>query len=190
MFGLGNPSQKYAYSRHNVGFDTVDGIAAFLHFKLRKRCFRLYRQAVVSMPSKVEATFVQPLTYMNRSGDISRFFFPQPYSIDELIVVCDNLDLPPGMIRIRKGGSTAGHNGLKSLVASLGSGDFIRVYVGIGRPKPPITIVDHVLGKPKDPEEAQALRSGVALAADAVMALCDGRPLDEVMRAYNRKNST
>lgn len=190
MFGLGNPGQKYTLSRHNVGFDTVDRIAAFLHFKLRKRCFRLYRQTVHAMPSGVEATFVEPLTYMNRSGDVVGFFIPKPFSVDELIVVCDNLDLPPGMIRIRKGGGTAGHNGLKSLVATLGSGEFLRVYVGIGRPEPPTSIVDHVLGKPCDPQESQALRSGVALAAEAVMALCEGRPLDEVMRAYNRKNTT
>ena len=190
MFGLGNPSRKYMLSRHNVGFDTIDGIAAFLQFKLRKRCFRLYRHAVVTMPSGTEATFVKPLTYMNRSGDIAHFFLPKPFSVDDLIVVCDNLDLPPGMIRIRKGGSTAGHNGLKSLVSSLDCGDFIRVYVGIGRPMQPITIVDHVLGKPSDPAETLALRAGVALAAEAVMALCDGRSLDEVMRAYNRKNTT
>jgi peptidyl-tRNA hydrolase, PTH1 family len=190
VFGLGNPGQKYTLSRHNVGFDTVDGVAAFLHFKLRKRCFRLYRQAVVCMSSGSEVTFVEPLTYMNRSGDIARYFLPKPFTVDELIVVCDNLDLPPGMIRIRKGGSTAGNNGLKSLVEALDCGDFIRVYVGIGRPTLPTTVVDHVLGRPTGLQESQELQAGVALAVDAVMALCDGRPLDEVMRAYNRKNSS
>jgi peptidyl-tRNA hydrolase, PTH1 family len=127
---------------------------------------------------------------MNKSGVIVGYFIPKVFSLDELIVICDNLDLPPGMIRIRKGGSTAGHNGLKSLVAALGSGDFIRVYVGIGRPVPPETVIDHVLGQGRDSKEVEAIREGISLAAKAVMALCDGISLEEVMRVYNRKNST
>ncbi len=190
MFGLGNPGPKYAYTRHNVGFDTVDTIAAFHQISLRKRCFRLYRSATILLPSGSKATLVEPLTYMNKSGGIVEYFIPKAFLIDELIVVCDNLDLPPGMIRIRKGGSTAGHNGLKSLVATLGSGEFIRVYVGIGRPVLPETVIDHVLGRGRDTQETEALRDGISLAAKAVMSLCDGISLEEVMRVYNRKNIT
>lgn len=126
---------------------------------------------------------------MNKSGEVVGCFIPKAFNLDELIVVCDNLDLPPGMIRIRKGGSTAGHNGLKSLVEALGSGEFIRVYVGIGRPIPPETVIDHVLGRGRDSQEVEAIREGCSLAAKAVLSLCDGIPLEEVMRVYNRKNT-
>lgn len=149
---------------------------------------RLYRQAKVTSGTH-ESLLVQPLTYMNRSGQIAHHFIPGKYRVEDLVVVCDNLDLPPGMIRIRRGGSSAGHNGLKSLIEHLGSSDFVRIYVGIGRPNPPATVVEHVLQVPGDEQEREALRRGVALASEAVVALCAGASVEEVARAYNRRNA-
>lgn len=128
ILGLGNPGAKYANSRHNVGFDAVEACAAFFQVRLRKRCFRLYRQAKVGS----SVTLVEPLTYMNNSGEVMQYF--PDVKAEEIVVVCDQMDLPPGLIRIRRGGSSAGHNGLKSLIDALGSSNFTRIYIGIGRP--------------------------------------------------------
>jgi PTH1 family peptidyl-tRNA hydrolase len=166
----------------------VDQIAAFLHITLRKRCFRLYRQASAVFPAGNASTFVEPLTFMNNSGAIAPYFLPKPFAVEDLIVVCDNMDLPPGMIRVRRGGSSAGHKGLTSLIDSIGSDSFIRIYVGIGHPVPPVSVVDYVLSEAQG-EERVALDLGIEQAVQAVLALCDGKPLEEVMRAHNRKNN-
>lgn len=162
--------------------------AAFLQSKMRKRCLRLYRQCRVSIGGS-ESLLVEPLTYMNRSGEIAHHFIPSPYTARDLVVVCDNLDLPPGMIRIRKGGSSAGHNGLKSLIGHIGSAEFTRIYVGIGRPAEGTTVVDHVLGVPAESSEQVALSQGVRLAMQAVLDLCAGKAVEEVARAYNKRNN-
>lgn len=184
VFGLGNPGTKYEHSRHNVGFDVLERTAAFFQCNLKKRCFRLYREAVGKTKTG-EFRLVQPLTYMNNSGDIARYF--SSYDVERLIVVCDNLDLPVGHIRIRKGGSSAGHNGLKSLISQLGSGEFIRIYIGIGRPDASHTVVEHVLQRPEPGGERDALESGIARGAEALEAMLNGMSLQEAMVEYNRK---
>lgn len=151
---------------------------------------RLYRQVAVSLDGGAPSLLVEPLTFMNNSGEIVHHFIPEHFTVDDLVVVCDNLDLPPGTIRIRKGGSSAGHNGLKSLIRELGSADFIRIYVGVGRPQPGKTVVEHVLEAPDTIVDREALAQGVALAAEAVMAFCKGASVEEVAREFNRRNGT
>lgn len=177
ILGLGNPGTKYDHSRHNVGFDAVAACAALFQVTLRKRCFRLYRSAKVAN----EVLLVQPLTYMNNSGKVLRYF--KESKAEDIIVVCDQMDLPVGMIRIRRGGSSAGHNGLKSLMGVLGSGDFIRIYIGIGRPMEGASVVEHVLGRSDDPRIAE----GIELAKCALADLIQGKSIQEVMFAYNRR---
>ena len=177
ILGLGNPGTKYEHSRHNVGFDVVSTCAAFFQVTLKKRCFRLYRQAKVGE----DVLLVQPLTYMNASAKVLKHF--SGIEASDIIVICDQLDLPPGMIRIRKGGSSAGHNGLKSLIEHLGNGEFIRIYVGIGRPKEGVSVVDHVLGVIDD----ERILDGIRLASQALVELVEGKMLQEVMVAYNRR---
>ncbi|MGE4583803.1 MAG: aminoacyl-tRNA hydrolase [Sphaerochaeta sp.] len=181
ILGLGNPGTKYADSRHNVGFSVLDASAAFFQVRLRKRCFHLYRYALVVTDNE-EFLLVQPLTYMNASGKVLKYF-PQ-VAPEDIIVVCDQMDLPSGMIRIRKGGSSAGHNGLKSLMQELDSGEFVRIYIGIGRPSEGVDVVDHVLGKETGPD----LQQGIRLGAEALNALIKGDSVQEVMIAYNRRN--
>jgi PTH1 family peptidyl-tRNA hydrolase len=181
---LGNPGAKYERSRHNVGFDVIAGTAAFFQVVLKKRCFRLYREAIGTAGGG-PFRLIQPLTYMNNSGEIARFFVDVP--VHDRIVVCDNLDLPAGQIRIRRGGSSAGHNGLKSVIDRWGSSDFLRIYVGIGRPSAGRTVVEHVLGRPEDGPEREALEAGIVRATDALIALLDGMTLQEAMVAFNRK---
>ncbi|WP_319758367.1 aminoacyl-tRNA hydrolase [uncultured Sphaerochaeta sp.] len=178
ILGLGNPGSKYANSRHNVGFDAVEACAAFFQVRLRKRCFRLYRQAKVGS----SVSLVEPLTYMNKSGEVMRYF--PDVKAEEIVVVCDQMDLPPGLIRIRRGGSSAGHNGLKSLISSLGSSNFTRIYIGIGRPDEGVSVVDHVLSR----DSSLALQEGIMLASSALQDLISGKSTEEVMLAYNRRN--
>jgi PTH1 family peptidyl-tRNA hydrolase len=180
VLGLGNPGTKYEHTRHNVGFDVVSQCAAFFQVRLKKRCFRLYRQAGVTVDGE-RYLLVQPLTYMNDSGAIA----PDFASVvpEEMIVVCDQMDLPPGTIRVRRGGSSAGHNGLKSVMAGFGGGDFIRIYVGIGRPAEGVSVVDHVLGT----EEGPLVADGVALACKALVDLMEGKRFEEVASVYNRR---
>lgn len=181
VLGLGNPGSKYDHTRHNAGFDVVERIAAFFQVRLRKRCFRLYRIASVHDEGRTQ-TLVEPLTYMNSSGEIAPDF--KDYAPEDMIVICDQMDLPVGRIRIRKGGSSAGHNGLKSLIANFGSSDFIRVYVGTGRPLPGESVVDHVLSKESDPAYPRALD----MARDAVIELLRGKSVNEVACAYNGRH--
>lgn len=182
ILGLGNPGSKYEHSRHNVGFAVIERCAAFFQVQLKKRCFRLYRQARVKTKGGV-ALLVEPLTFMNKSGEIARYFPRQNCS--DMIVVLDQMDLPLGMIRIREGGSSAGHNGLKSLIEGFGCSDFVRIYVGIGRPKPGISVVEHVLSVEEDPR----FMEGVEQASQALCSLLKGVPIKEVIHAYNRKAS-
>jgi len=180
VLGLGNPGTKYDHTRHNAGFDVVAECAAFFQVRLRKRCFRLYRTAPVTTNGH-DWLLVEPLTFMNNSGDIAPDFLP--VDTGSMIVVCDQMDLPVGNIRIRKGGSSAGHNGLKSVIAGFGGSDFIRLYVGTGRPKEGESVVDHVLSRETDP----LYEDGLAKAKEALVALMQGKPLIEVESAYNRR---
>ncbi len=180
ILGLGNPGTKYEQSRHNVGFAVVEQSAAFFQVRLKKRCFRLYRYAKLAIGDSSHL-LVQPLTYMNNSGDIAKHFPKQ--ACKDMIVVLDQMDLPLGMIRIREGGSSAGHNGLKSLIKQFGCSDFVRIYVGIGRPESGVSVVDHVLS----PEDDPRFDEGVKLATEALCALVEGTSIKEVIHAYNRR---
>lgn len=180
VLGLGNPHSKYEHTRHNVGFGVLEQCAAFFQVKLRKRCFHLYRHAEVQLDGQ-KVLLVEPLTYMNHSGKIADYFRDIPTS--EMVVICDQMDLPPGMIRVRRGGSSAGHNGLKSIIEEFGGSDFIRIYVGIGRPDEGVSVVDHVLGAIDNP----ATYEGVTLASQALVDLLNGKSVEEVAIAYNRR---
>ncbi len=175
VFGLGNPGAGYARTRHNVGFDTVERIAALKGMKLRKRCFRLYRRA-----SAGNLTLVEPLTYMNSSGDVVEENLKPG---DEMVVIVDQMDLPPGRIRIRRGGGSAGHNGLKSIIAAHGS-DFIRIYVGIGRPQEGTSVTDHVLTRFNETDRA-LVDQAEERAAEAVLRLAGGERFESVVQWAN-----
>ncbi len=153
IVGLGNPGQGYANSRHNVGFMCVNHFAR-TH---RIRFDRKLGKARIGMGEVAgsEVVVARPQTFMNLSGQaVSRLVRKFNIVPDNLLVICDDLDLPLGKIRIRWGGSSAGHKGVESIIAELGSRDFIRIRVGIGRPPVPAgsgestetDIVDYVLG--------------------------------------------
>ncbi len=191
VFGLGNPGATYEHTRHNVGFDAVNEAAAFLHVKLRKRCFRLYREAKIledndasgRRQSSVKASLVEPLTYMNNSGEVVKYFDNN----STFIVVCDNMDLAVGGLRIKKGGGASGQKGLNSIASNLGKTDFIRIYIGIGRPSDGVEVVDHVLQREPSGPKKDALDKAIKDAAMAIVKFINGATVEELQLEYNRK---
>lgn len=146
IVGLGNPDKKYQGTYHNVGFMVIDKLAEMLGVTLKEdKCRANFATTYVNGKKTIIA---KPMTYMNLSGEavvaLSSYF---NVPLEEIIVVYDDIDLPVGDIRIRKNGSAGTHNGMRNIIANLGSGDFPRVRVGIGKPKPPMQLVDYVLSR-------------------------------------------
>ena len=168
-----------------MGFLAVDLLAANLGISLRKPFFRTYEICVASNIRGITA-LIKPLSFMNNSGislpRILRKFGSTP---EQVLVICDTLDLPSGVCRLKRRGKDAGHNGLKSIMSSLGTGDFARLYIGIGRPGPTVEVVDWVLGEP-DCQERALLDAAIARSAQAVEQLLD-HPIEHVMNELNKK---
>ena len=182
IIGLGNPGSEYSHTRHNVGFDAVDYAAAFFQTKLKKRCLCNYRYAKV--PGGI---IVQPLTFMNKSGLVLRHFRKYNLKASDIMVVCDNMDLGTGGIRIKNGGGNGGQKGLNSIQQFLGSSDFIRLFIGTGRPAEGVQVIDHVLSKETDPAKAKELEKAVEDAAKAIEAFIGGEDVAKLQSVYNRK---
>jgi PTH1 family peptidyl-tRNA hydrolase len=187
VVGLGNPGPKYERTRHNVGEEVVRLLAERHDAPLKAgRDNSLIGEARFTVGGDtVRAALAFPLTYVNDSGRavsslVRRYRIESP---EQIIVVQDELDLEPGVVRLKSGGGLAGHNGLRSVKQALGSADFLRVRVGVGRPgrgdrRP---VADYVLSPFAAEEDGEAL---VARAADAVETLArDG--LDEAQRRFN-----
>jgi len=148
IVGLGNPGAEYAQTRHNAGFWFVDEVADRLKVALApERSY--FGVAARTSVSGHPLWLLMPTTYMNLSGKsvaaLARFFKIAP---DEILVAHDELDLQPGQVRLKLGGSHAGHNGLKDIHAQLGSGDYWRLRIGIGHPGVKAEVIDYVLKKP------------------------------------------
>ena len=190
MVGLGNPGSTYAHTRHNVGFWAIDDLADRLgaSFALASRHSAAVTTATLPPSPGVDAiklVLAKPTTYMNESGRAVRAVAAF-HKIDprHVVAIHDELDLEPGRLRVKFGGGDNGHNGLKSMRAHLGTGDFARVRVGIGRPDGRQAAADWVLAKLK-PADADAMRVDAAIAADAVESLVrDG--LDVTQNRFNK----
>ncbi|HEX9775150.1 MAG TPA: aminoacyl-tRNA hydrolase [Actinomycetota bacterium] len=169
VVGLGNPGPEYRHTRHNVGFDVVEVLAERLAARLRpaKGSRAMAGTAKIGDAQVVLAT---PTTYMNASGEavapLARYY---KVEAADVIVVQDEIDLPLGQVRVKRGGGDAGHNGLKSITRSLGTRDYVRVRVGVGRPSGP-GAVDHVLSAFSTRERAEA-DIVIREAADVVFSL-------------------
>jgi peptidyl-tRNA hydrolase, PTH1 family len=185
VVGLGNPGAEYDKTRHNVGADTVRLLAERHHARLRPGKERAMA-AEITLAGKRLALAV-PLTYMNLSGE-SVHRLARRHGIDDparLVVVHDELDLPPGRVKVKVGGGLAGNNGLKSIVAHLKTQDFVRVRIGIGKPPGRQEGADHVLRKPGKAERAE-LEVAVQEAADAVELILAEGPAPAMTR-YNAR---
>ena len=172
IVGLGNPGREYEKTRHNAGFRALDILADKLGCKVDKSKFQgLYGQ-VNFKGSKL--LLLKPQTFMNLSGrsvlQLSAFFHVPPQNI---IVLFDDISLEPGRLRLRKDGSAGGHNGIKSIIAELGSQDFPRVKIGVGaKPHPDFDLADWVLSAFSAQEE-KALLPALERAADAALAIVE-----------------
>lgn len=180
---LGNPGSQYEGTRHNAGFMAADVIAEQKQIKLNRLKFKaVYGEAE---HSEKKIIVLKPQTFMNSSGESARealTWFKLPP--ERLIVICDDLELPRGKIRIRAKGSDGGHNGLKSIIAQLGSDAFPRVKIGIGRPSnPEYSIVDYVLGR-FTAEESQPVGMAVKRAAQAALEIVASSP-EQAAARYN-----
>jgi PTH1 family peptidyl-tRNA hydrolase len=168
-----------------VGFRTVDILAKRFRVTFKKPFLKSYSIAWTDIESG-RLYLVKPLTYMNRSGDI----FPDVLrrtgaAIEEILVVCDTMDLPVGECRIKRRGSSAGHKGLAAIIRRLGRHDFPRLYIGIGRPNRRTDVVDYVLSEPRG-KEANLLEEAVQTAALGVLQLME-EGLERVMNVFNRR---
>jgi PTH1 family peptidyl-tRNA hydrolase len=184
--GLGNPGERYRLTRHNVGFRVVDLLADRWgltgHGRVREGAARLE----AAMPDPVgRVLLVKPMRYMNLSGGPLKAALRQTDAdpATDLLVVADDVDLPLGRIRLRREGSAGGHNGLRDIISGLGSNEFSRLRVGIGRPGSSRATVDHVLAT-FSPAERELAGEAIATAADAAERwLRDG--IEAAMNEYN-----
>ncbi len=181
--GLGNPSRQYEKTRHNAGFDAIDMLAGRYHIRIKDR----KHQALCGTGSieGQKVILVKPQTFMNASGQSVRsvmdFYKAAPET--DLIVIYDDISLPPGKIRIRKKGSAGGHNGIKDIISHLGTQEFMRIKIGVGGNGQGQDLVWHVLGRlPK--EDRLLVEDAFARACDAVGLMVQGR-VDQAMNAFN-----
>jgi peptidyl-tRNA hydrolase, PTH1 family len=183
VVGLGNPGSDYVGTRHNVGFEVIELLAARHGGRLRKGRERALVDEVRIDGRRIALAI--PQTYMNLSGE-SVAPLVRRYDIDDLhhlVIVQDELDLPVGRMKVKVGGGLAGHNGLRSIKAHLHSDDFVRVRIGVGKPPSPEQGADHVLKRPGKAVRA-ALGAMVERAADAVEAIVAEGP-DAAMGRFN-----
>lgn len=184
LIGLGNPGEDYENTRHNVGFMVMDELAERGNIPIQRLKFKALTNTLTISGEK--ALIMKPITYMNLSGEAARpaaDFYKIP--ADHVLVVSDDTALPIGKLRIRKGGSAGGHNGLKSLIQHLGTDQFPRVRVGVGeKPHPDYDMADWVLGKFVG-EDKNAMEQAVKRAADAIECILK-EGLERGMNRFNR----
>ncbi len=174
IIGLGNPGKTYAHNRHNIGFRCVNHLAKLHFISMKQRQCR--SQTGSGEIAGVKVLLAKPSTFVNRSGEaVGQLVRVYRIPLDDLIVICDDLDLPLGKLRLRAGGSGGGHKGMNSIIESLGSQDFARIKIGIGRPikedGTPISdeaaIVDYVLSDFTRREET-IIKPAIARATEAI----------------------
>ena len=183
VVGLGNPGQKYEKTRHNMGFLVIDELAERESIPVQRLKFKaLTNTAVIGGRSVL---LMKPTTYMNLSGEAvgqaARFYKIPP---ERVLVISDDVALPQGKLRVRRSGSAGGHNGLKNIIAHLGSDQFPRVKVGVGgKPHPDSDMADWVLS-PFTGQDRKAMEEAISRAADAVTLLLD-KGVDQAMAKFN-----
>lgn len=182
VVGLGNPGAKYAKTRHNVGFMAIDEVSARHHIELKERPLYLIGRGSIFGQDVIA---LKPLTFMNRSGDaVKEVLLKHKLSAENLIVVHDDIDMASGRLKIKEGGSSGGHNGVQSIIESIGSREFIRVKIGIGR-NPEIPPEEYVLQRFSS-DEKPIISATVKQAADAIEKIIE-KGLTEAMNIFNKR---
>ena len=182
IVGLGNPGRNYAHTRHNMGFDTIDKLADSWGVSIEKENFKGLYTKVKYFDEDV--ILLKPLTFMNLSGDsiISCMNF---FKIEkkDLLVIYDDLDIKPGHLKLKESGSSGGHNGIKSIISNLGSEEFKRIRVGVGRPEFD-SVIDYVLKKPSK-EEQELIDEAQNNAVEAIKIYLK-ESFNKAMTLYNK----
>ncbi len=195
VLGLGNPGSEYTGTRHNAGYRVVDimmdtvlpGSSAVL----KKPFFSFLPYLIAEhqgWPGGRPLVLMRYAGYMNASGSgVCAVLKRYRAQVSDLLVVVDNMDLAPGECRLRQGGGTAGHNGLKSISAALGGGGYSRLYIGVGRPKGGVSVVDHVLGH-FEPEDLALAEQACRRGAEGIAQL-SRVPFNRVAEELNRRGN-
>jgi PTH1 family peptidyl-tRNA hydrolase len=186
IVGLGNPGAEYEQTRHNAGFWLVDQLAGH---RLSREA-RFHGLAAKMQIAGNEVWLLEPQTFMNRSGQsvgaLARFYKIAP---EEVLVIHDELDLAPGVAKLKKGGSSGGHNGLKDITAALGTQDYWRLRIGIGHPRTlglQQPVADFVLHRPRK-EEQQLIDEAIAKSEQIIPQLCEGKFEAATMQLHTSK---
>ena len=183
--GLGNPDKKYEGTRHNAGFEAVDKLADKLGVKISEKKFKGLCQTVSLNGEKY--LLLKPLTYMNNSGESVRaaadFYKIAP---EDIIILYDDINFECGRMRIRGSGSAGGHNGMKSIIAHLGSDKFPRVRIGVGGLSENEDMISHVLGK-YNKKDREVMDRAAEVAAEAALCIAENG-FEEAMNQFNGLN--
>ncbi|MCR4696491.1 MAG: aminoacyl-tRNA hydrolase [Lachnospiraceae bacterium] len=185
IIGLGNPGKEYENTRHNAGFNSVDAIAKKYGIDISKSEFK--SKVGQGFIDGQKVILVKPQTYMNNSGEAVREVvdFYKLDSTSEIMIIYDDISLDVGMIRVRDKGSAGGHNGIKSIIAHLGSEVFLRIRVGVGDKGENGDLVKHVLGTFKGDDET-TIKESYEKAVDAATLILNDN-LEKAMNIYNKK---
>lgn len=183
--GLGNPGSQYENTRHNAGFLFIDRAAEKLGFKVNK--LKHYALTAKENVGGLKLLFMKPQTYMNESGlsvsDAMRFYKLTP---DKVIIVHDDISLPPGGMRIRKKGSDGGQKGMRSVISHFGTDEFVRIKIGVGSPQHTnYDVVDYVLGQ-ISPADKKLILPVLDDTLDAIKLIINGK-IEEAMNKYNKR---
>ena len=182
LVGLGNPGKQYESTRHNMGWLALDSLMEQEKFTLPKLRFKAWTGIFEKDGNKI--LVMKPQTYMNLSGEsvgeAARFY---KVPADHVVVISDDVSLPVGKLRIRKGGSAGGHNGIKSIIAMTGTQGFSRIKVGVGEKPQGWDLADHVLGRFSSEDRAK-VEEAIGHAMDAAVLMMQGET-DKAMNIYN-----
>ncbi len=188
IIGLGNPGSEYKWTRHNVGFETIDKLAYDFNINVNKSKFKaIYGEGIINGE---KVLLIKPLTYMNLSGECVRDFlnFYKDLSFEDIIIICDDVNLPIGSIRIRKKGSDGGQNGLKNIIYQLNSDEFPRIRIGVGQKPNHYSLANFVLSKFNKDEDIDII-NGITSATDAIQVFIKDKEngLSNAMNLFNKK---
>lgn len=187
IFGLGNPHINYKWTRHNVGFEAIDKLAFDYNINLNKNKFNsVYTQTVINQE---KVLFIKPLTFMNLSGEAVKSFVDfYKVSLNDVVILCDDINLAIGSIKIKPKGSDGGQNGLKNVLYHLKTDQIPRIRIGIGQKPKEYTLANYVLSKFTQ-EEMPAIIQGITTATDAVNFFIKSGDLQKTMNLFNKKNT-
>ncbi len=186
LIGLGNPGPDYREHRHNVGFWLLDRILTAQGGRFRLES-KFHGEVARIQPGGQDLWLLKPQTYMNRSGlSVGAFCRYYRIPVEQILVAHDELDLPPGQVRLKQGGGHAGHNGLRDIINALGARDFWRLRIGIGHPGDRTQVVDYVLSRPSRAEQ-EAIDQALDEVEAALPAILGGRFQVAMNRLHRRK---